>query len=61
MSIEIQSGDIVQLKSGGRHMTAGKESHNNADVLTCYWFEVGELRKSEVPKAALIKLCGNGG
>jgi uncharacterized protein YodC (DUF2158 family) len=55
MDDQAQPGDIVRLKSGGRHMTAGKESHNNADVLTCYWFEDGELRKSEVPKAALEK------
>ena len=52
---EVNPGDTVRLKSGGRLMTAGKEVFNNATALTCYWFEGGELRKSEVPKVALEK------
>tara|TARA_R100000935_G_scaffold55922_1_gene86522 strand:- start:1167 stop:1358 length:192 start_codon:yes stop_codon:yes gene_type:complete len=50
---EVKPGDVVQLKSGGRSMTAGKDVLNNAKSLTCYWFEDGELRKSDVPKMAL--------
>ena len=53
---EVQPGDIVQLKSGGRHMTAGKEVYNNPAALTCYWFENATMHKSEVPKVALGKL-----
>lgn len=51
----IRSGDIVQLKSGGPRMTAGrKRSMNN--IVDCYWFIDDELVRESFPVNALMKL-----
>jgi uncharacterized protein YodC (DUF2158 family) len=47
---EVQPGDVVRLKSGGRMMTAGSE---DGGIFRCYWFELGDLRQADIPRAAL--------
>ena len=51
---EVQPGDVVRLKSGGRMMTAGSES---GGVFRCYWFDNNEMRKSDIPRAALEQVA----
>jgi uncharacterized protein YodC (DUF2158 family) len=48
----IQSGDIVQLKTGGPRMTAGFINPGQARV-SCYWFEGSQFRHAEIEREAL--------
>ncbi|WP_406698077.1 DUF2158 domain-containing protein [Singulisphaera sp. Ch08] len=50
--MSIQSGDIVQLKTGGPRMTAGFISPGQAKV-NCYWFEGSQFRHAEIEREAL--------
>jgi len=58
MDSNVQPGDQVRLKSGGRVMTAGQEVWNDKAALLCYWFEGGEMHKAAVQKVALVKGSG---
>lgn len=53
MPREIQPGDVVHLKSGGRQMTVGRTAPKKDNAFTCYWFEGGELRRAEIEQVAL--------
>lgn len=50
-----QIGDVVQLNSGGPHMTVIIKSGHPGDPYVCEWYEsaVGEYKRAEFPEAAL--------
>ena len=63
MSEEIKPGDVVQLKSGGEHMTAGQFAGTASDpqdrkFIRCWWFADGEIRERNLPVKALKKTEG---
>jgi uncharacterized protein YodC (DUF2158 family) len=47
----LKKGLIVQLNSGGPEMTCFSEPEGN--MITCAWFNTGELRKDNFPIEAL--------
>lgn len=53
--MSIRSGDIVQLRSGGPKMTAGRKWDWNTRVV-CYWFKGNEEYAESFPVAALRKV-----
>lgn len=63
MSEEIKPGDVVQLKSGGEPMTAGRFVGTPSDpqdrkFIRCWWFADGEIREWNLPVEALKKTEG---
>jgi uncharacterized protein YodC (DUF2158 family) len=54
--MEFKVGDVVQLKSGGPNMTISGFYNQNENSMTCTWFCSCEIRISNFPPEALIKI-----
>ena len=51
--MQFQVGDVVQLKSGGPHMTIQYVSKETEDV-TCVWFEGTTEKREDFNRRALV-------
>lgn len=56
--MDLKPGDVVQLKSGGPHMTIQGAAHGGG--LLCTWFAGGEVKREAFDAAMLVKVDSSG-